>query len=149
MTTSPRLDEFLACARREYRFLVDDFGFAEATQSHNPFEVDYTSDSLLVAVEGINWGFGVQILLTPLRSGSPLRRESVPLWSIARLRSPEELEQSHQMSGQLALLACYAQILRSCASDVLRGDFSIFPVARDVVAQEAARSREPKKPFLP
>lgn len=54
MTTSPPLNEFLECARREYRFLIDEFGFSEATQSQNPFEVDYTSASLLVAVEGIN-----------------------------------------------------------------------------------------------
>ena len=149
MTTSPPLNEFLECARREYRFLIDDFGFAETPQSHNPYEVDYMSDSLLVAVEVINWGFAVQILFAPLRSGAALRRDAVPLWAIAQLRCPQELEQSHRVSGQLALLACYARMLRLCASDVLRGDFTIFPAALDVIAHEAARSREPKKPFLP
>jgi hypothetical protein len=104
MTTSSPLNEFLECARREYRLLIDDFGLAETPQTHNPFEVDYTSTALLVAVEGINWGFGVQILFTPLRSGSAGRRESVQSWAIVQFRCSQELEQSHRVSGQLALL---------------------------------------------
>lgn len=149
MTINPPLNEFLECARREYRFLVDEFGYSEVAQSRNHFEVDYVNSTLLVSVEGINWGFGVQILLTPLRSGVAQHGEAVPLWCIAQLRCPVELEQSHHISGQLPLLASYARILRSCATDVLRGDLGIFPRARAVIDQEAARSRELKKSFLP
>ena len=149
MTKSPTLKEFLECAQQEYRFLVDEFGFSESCQSANPFEVDYRSSRLQVAVEGINWGFAVQILLTPIQSGSVQPLDEVPLWAIARLRCPDELEQVFHVSEQLAQLRSYAWILRTHAGDVLRGDFTILAAARSVVVDERARSREPKKPHLP
>jgi hypothetical protein len=144
--TIPPSNEFSERARREYRFLVDEFGYSEVPESSNPFEVGYVNPTLLVSIEGINWGFGIHILFTPVRSGSDQLGETVPLWAIAQVRCPVELEKSRHVAGQLALLSCYSRLLRECATDVLQGDLSIFPAARAILEQEAARSREPKKP---
>jgi hypothetical protein len=148
MTKNPTLQEFLGCARQEYRFLIDEFGFSESMNAANPFEVDYSNSVLRVTVEGINWGYGVQVLLIPFRAGSARIQESVPLWAIAQLRCPTDLDQVQRDSGQLAQLRSYAQILRASANDVLRGDFTIFPAAAAVVAGEPP-SKEPKKSYLP
>jgi hypothetical protein len=154
MTYSPTSSEFLECAQREFQFLVGEFGFTVSIPpspggGFGQFEVIYHSRHLDVSVAGINWGFGVQVILTPFESGSVHPLERVPFWAIAQLRCPDELQQAHQVSGQLAQLQAYACLLHTYGADVLRGDFTILPSANAVVAEEAARSREPKKGYLP
>ncbi len=154
MTYSPTSSEFLECAQREFHFLVSEFGFTVSIPpspggGFGQFEVIYHSRRLDVSVAGINWGFGVQVLLTPFEQGSVDPLERVPFWAIARLRCPDELEKWHQVSGQLAKMQSYAHLLRTYGADILRGDFTILPSANAIVAEEAARSREPKKGYLP
>jgi hypothetical protein len=68
---NPALDDFLRRARHEFHFLVVEFGFQEQTipkrRGGNPYEVRYRSGTTLVIVEGINWGYGVNVLLGPAR----------------------------------------------------------------------------------
>ena len=154
MTPTPTSERFLERVQHEFRFLVEEFGFTKSIPpspggGFGQFEVIFHSRHVDVSVAGINWGYGVQVLLTPFQSGSVYPLEQVPLWAIAQLRCPDELERAHQISGQLAQLEFYALLLHTYGADILRGDFTILPSANAAVAQEAARSREPKKRYLP
>jgi hypothetical protein len=84
MTTSPSLDEFLSTARREFGFLVSEFRFTgqpDLRAYPNPFSVHYVSSSTAVAVDGTQWGFGLQVMLTFL-APPPGFPPSVPLWAM-------------------------------------------------------------------
>lgn len=148
MTTSPLLAEFLSTARREFGFLVSEFGFTEQPDTSpypNPFSVHYATPTTAVSVEGINWGCGVQVMLyavSPLPGIPPY----VPLWALVEHRAPEE---SQSPPGQLAQLAYYACLLRRHGADVLRGTFTAFPDAMRVVDFHAAELAKPKKRKLP
>jgi len=143
VTTCPSLEEFLSTARREFGFLASEFGFTELpdTRVHpNPFCVRYKSQNATVTIDGIQWGFGVQVLLSA-SAGQP----TVPLWAVAESRGLKyELR-----SGQLAQLARDAALLRSAATDILRGDLSSFPAAMRVVDHHAAEATKPKRRILP
>lgn len=145
---SPLLADFLSTARREFSFLVSEFGFTEQLDISpypNPFSVHYATPTTAVAVEGINWGCGVQVMLhavSPLEGIPPY----VPLWALVEHRAPEE---SQPPTGQLAQLSCYASLLRRHAADVLRGTFTAFPGAMRVVDFHAAELAKPKKRKVP
>lgn len=148
MTTSPSLDDFLSTARREFGFLVSDFGFAEHPDRRtyrNPFSVHYESPMTAITVDGLSYGFGLQVLLHHVfpPSGAP---STVPLWALLEHRAPDEAQ---RISGQLLQLALSAALLRAHASDVLRGDFTSFPAAMRVVEHHAAEAAKPKKRKLP
>ena len=148
MTTSPPLADFLSTARREFSFLVSEFGFAEQPDTRpypNSYSVHYATPATAVTVDGINWGFGVQVMLhavSPLPGTPPY----VPLWALVEHRAPDE---SQSPSGQLAQLTYYASLLRRHAADVLRGTFTAFPAAQRVVDFHAAEAAKPKKRKLP
>ena len=148
MTTNPSLEDFLCTARREFGFLTSEFGYTEQpdTRKHpNPFCVCYASSFATVIVEGINWGFGIQVMLNCL---APAARfpSRVPLWAIVELRAPHEGE---TVSGQLEQLAREAFLLRTYAVDVLRGDFTSFPAAKAIIERRAAEAVSPKHHKLP
>jgi hypothetical protein len=65
----------------------------------------------------------------------------VPLWAIIKDRAPHLYEQSAKSPGQLGDIRYYAQALREAASDVLRGDFTVFASAPTAVEAEATQQR--------
>ena len=124
---NPTLDDFLRCARQEFHFLQPDFGFREWTSGRlrvNQFQVRYRNATTLVNVDGINWGYGVNVLLGPRRQ--PLFRpgDTFPLWPIVKLKRPD-LYDRLAVGDQLAQLSTWAAALKECAGEVLRGDFGI------------------------
>ena len=149
VSKSPSLDIFLAAARREFAFLISDFGFTEQplpNASINPFKVVYISDSTRVAIEGINWGVNTQVMLHSL-APAPDAPGRVPLWALVELRAPRDERRSP--NGQIAQLSHDASVLRRYASDVLRGDFSAFPAALRIVEDHAATLSQPGTRQLP
>jgi hypothetical protein len=146
----PSLKQFRAAARREFSFLVSEFRFVEERlpidPKKNPFKVAYTSDTTRVTVQGINWGANVQVMLFAVTPTLNLPAR-VPLWAVIDVRAPNECDLP---AGQIAQLSHNATMLRRYASEVLRGDFSIFPAAQRVVDGNAARlAAKYKVPKLP
>ena len=127
MTTNPTLKEFLAEAKIQFRFLEDEFGFSRVpnNKNENLFLVKYLNQPVQVEVEGVNWGFGLQVILRNL-ARSDHEDSKVPLWAVSRLR---EADHDDGVSGQLQKLAPASKMLRECAIDIISGDCSIFPDA--------------------
>jgi len=125
---NPSLDEFLTCARHEFGFLIAEFGFQEQAlrgdADVNRYQVQYVNAIALVKAEGINWGYGVNVLLGPSRQPISGPEDTFPLWPIVKLRRPD-LYDGLNAGDQLEQLAAHAMALRACAADVLRGSFDI------------------------
>ena len=88
---SPTRQDFLRCARHEFDFLVVEFGFREqALPKHRDnylFQLRYGNATTLVEVEGVNWGYGVNVMVGPRRRSIFQVEDTVPLWPIVKLRS--------------------------------------------------------------
>lgn len=125
---------------------MSEFGYTEQPDRReypNPFCVCFSSPSAAVTVEGIQWGFGVQVILS--HSLPAAYASCVPLWAVAELRRiPWDT-----VSGQLPQLARDAALLRLAAPDILRGDFSSFPEVMRIVEHHAAEAAKPKQRKLP
>jgi hypothetical protein len=147
-THNPTLDEFLRCARREFDFLVSQFGFHEEPVSgrgrSNEYQVRYAARTTRVIVEGVNWGYGVDVRLEPKRQ--PILRSQIrlPLWAIVQRRNPS-LYESLSVGDQLTQLAAQATALLECARDVLGGDFSVRDDVARIVEEAAARERSSER----
>jgi hypothetical protein len=141
---NPTLEDFLRCARQEFHFLVVEFGFKEQRlPSHrdtNQFQVSYRNATTLVEVEGINWGYGVNVLLGPRRKPILRPETTFPLWPIVKLRRPD-LYDALDIGDQLTRLTAWATALRQCAEEVLRGDFSIRAEVKKITEKAASRER--------
>ena len=141
-TQSPVLREFTEAARRHFSFLISEFGFAEAELPNdkdiNEFQVRYRSARVLVTVEGVNWGYGVQVVLSACAPGANKARSEIPLWPIVKLRQPHLYNSLMVADGQLAQLEAYATALRLCAGDILAGDFTISAAAEKLISEEAS-----------
>jgi hypothetical protein len=139
MTTfSPNLQDFLATASNEFQYLLSDYDFSIDPPGVNPYSISFTRDKTTVKVEGINWGAGVNVILSHAN-------ERVPLWAIAQAKGVYE----PPGSGQLEQLKENAALLRSAAEDVLRGSASIFPAAIQAMREANAESSKPKARKLP
>jgi len=121
-TQSPVLREFTDATRRHFSFLISDFGFSEAELPNdkdiNEFQVRYLSARVLVTIEGMNWGYGDQVLLSVREPSANKVRPEIPLWPIVKLRQPDLYKSLMVADGQLAQLEVYATALRLCASDI-------------------------------
>ena len=141
---NPTLEDFLRCARHEFHFLVVEFGFKEQSlprhRDKNQFQVRYRNSTTLVEVEGINWGYGVNVLLGPRRKLIFRSEATFPLWPIVKLRRPD-LYDALDIGDQLSQLTAWAAALRECAEDVLRGDFSIRAEVKKLTEEEGLRGR--------
>jgi hypothetical protein len=141
---SPSLEEFLAHARQAFGFLIEEFSFQEqAVPRHadaNDYQVQYGNATTLVSAEGINWGYGVNVLLGPKRQPIFRRVSPLPLWAIVKLRRPD-LYDGLAIGDQLAQLATHAIALRECAPEVLRGNFRVRTDVERLLEQQKSPER--------
>jgi hypothetical protein len=126
---------FTELCEREFRFLVDEFGFGEPEQEagRSYLAVAYRTDKIGIRVEFEEREQAIWVVLTPLEHGEwpdRFRSRFVYLERLAELRgarlpsggrryplSPDALR--HEVHTQATLLA-------SIARDVLRGDVRIL-----------------------
>lgn len=141
---NPSLDEFLIRARHTFAFLVAEFAFDEQPSPRhtdvNPYQVRYLNATTSATVEGINWGYGVSVLLGPTRRRILRRDDAFPLWPLVKLRRPD-LYRSLWVGDQLEQLAAHAVALRECAAEVLRGDFDIRSEVERLLRQQTPAGR--------
>jgi len=141
---NPSLDEFLTCARHEFGFLIAEFGFQEQVLLGDPdvnrYQARYVNAPALVKVEGINWGYGVNVLLGPSRRPISGPEDTFPLWPIVKLRRPDLYDRLNA-GDQLEQLAAHAMALKACAADVLRGDFGVRAEVDALLEQSLSSAR--------
>ncbi len=143
MTTNPTLEEFQSCTRQEFAFLIDEHGFTEVPtmKDENDFLVRFEKYPVQVNIEGINWGFGVQVMLANLAAGNN-QVAKVPLWAIVEFSEPGALK---HVSDQLQELAILSEAIKIYGANILNGDFSIFPDAYKLMMKIANQEKPERK----
>jgi hypothetical protein len=141
---NPSLEEFLRRARLAFGFLTTEFGFQEQALPRHPdvneYQVRYVNATTLIRVEGINWGYGVNVLLGPKRQPIFRGETTFPLWPIVKLRRPD-LYDALGIGDQLEQLASHAIALRDCGTEVLRGNFDVRAEVERVVEEQGSAAR--------
>jgi len=137
-------DEFLAVARKEFGYLVTDFGFEEDEDRRKhlgPRSICFSSPVAAVTAEGIQVTMNVQVTITCMapEGEEPTR---IPLSTIVDQRAPGARMVAADMLGQLAH---DAGLVRQHASDLLRGGANALSEANRMNEQQA-QSQKLKAP---
>ena len=144
MSNPPTLAEFKEAVRNEFGYLCRDFGFREVEPTlHldvNPFCIWFANATTLVEVEGINWGYGAEVILGSVDSDAEWSAR-IPLWAIIQQKRPDLYHELESSTGQLADIFRAAILLRKAASDVLKGDFTVLRGARSIFEARVIEDR--------
>lgn len=140
-------EEFKDYCRVQFGFLLEEFGFQEEIVSGrfvNPFQVRFVSQTTQIIVEGINHGFGIDVLL-----GTREQYRGFTYADLLAIRNPNfefvVAKPSDTSEIQKPQLEQGAKALREYATDVLNGDFSVFPLLAERVHQREIAYREQQR----
>jgi hypothetical protein len=108
----------------------------------NSFEVRLGNSTTVLVIEGINYGFGVDIRL----ASTDQRHMRFPTYCFDDLLAIRAPEFEHVQPGpddtneiQKRQIDAYADALPKYADDVLHGDFSVFPQLARAIQQRQER----------
>ena len=144
-------DDFIEICEREFKFLVEEFGFkktATKTDADTP-RIRYENSTTMVEA-GVEWReqyFYVAIgrrdrKKTKVKDRMPRPEDELVTFNLEdllTLRVPGYIVSPGYFGQKLArkdierIMRKYAQSLREHAADVLQGDFSIFPELEKIV----------------
>jgi hypothetical protein len=143
----PNQQEFVNAIRAEFRFLVTDYGFAEPDERTdpypNPYSVLYRKAPIEILVEGISYGCGTDVEIRIRKDALGKEQDRFSAGWLTQIRRPVFLvPEFPSKRGQLLQLPKLAYRLKSVADDILRGDLSILPQVRDVIAKARAEGEK-------
>lgn len=117
----PTLEEFLACCRSEFEFLIGEHGFAPWTppEDYNRFSACFRKGELGVDVYGENYGENAACDLVR-------GEDRLFLGMLIPAEARAARGRKRRRPGQLDQVRNLAALLRLHASDFLRGDLSRF-----------------------
>ena len=141
----PSREQFISKVEQEFSYLVNEFAFcreATAIGSHN-LQVAYSSPRTRVVVEGTNWGLNTRVALG--RSSPNTRFDNFDLDDLIELRGGTDESRPaegtiEKGSTQLEQIPYYARVLKTIGTDILRGDFTVFPELQAKVDERARSS---------
>jgi hypothetical protein len=108
---------FQIICQRAFGFLVEELGFEQDPEPADPYLVVYRRRDWTVVVEGLSYG-GITELCVIDPAG-----HFVDLARMVERRDPELLDFCRFAAGQREQIPVYAEALRKCAVDILRGDY--------------------------
>jgi hypothetical protein len=134
------LNQFRNYGRRAFRFLIEEYGYSEAPLPEgefvNQYMVCFSNGVTWIGVEGINWGFGIDIRLASHNPGL-MQYPTYCLDDLLALRDPGFMpitaKPTDKRDIQKSQMDQYADALRQHADDILRGDFSVFPQLAEAI----------------
>jgi hypothetical protein len=152
---TPDQQELVAAIHAEFQFLVNDYGFAVLAKRldpyPNPYSVLYRKPPIEILVEGTSYGTGMAIEFLAGTNASGKEQDRFSLGWLTQIRRPDLLAlEFPDKRGQLLELPKLARELKEVADDVLRGDLSILPQIRDMIAKARieGEKNEAQREFL-
>ena len=131
------IERFRKASRGAFLPVLERYGFKEEAlpkiQYINEYQVRWANDTTMIIVEGINWGMNIDVRLASLDE-SIMDYETYAFDDLLALRNPGFV----QSDGQHAQMAQYANQLAENATDVLSGDFRVFPKLAAAIRRRAA-----------
>lgn len=142
------IDEFFEIGEKEFRFLVDEFGFKKKANKTDVevYRLHYETKTTAVEI-GFEWRDQYINVLLGRRDKKPPERMPRPedellafsLEDLLKLRTGKYAIDQDRFGKALTrkdikeILNTYARGLREHGTDVLQGDFSIFPELEKIV----------------
>jgi hypothetical protein len=126
--------EYRKYGRQAFRFLVKEYRYSDVPPPKgkhvNEYMVCFSNGMTWVGVEGIHWGFNIDVRLAS-HDSSLMRYPTYCFGDLLALRDPGftliTAKPTDTRDVQKIQMDQYAAALRQYADDVLRGDFSVFP----------------------
>ena len=145
MAKQTEVEKFRKLCRREFRFLENEFDFVvrklPINEIINQYQVQYNNETTFVAVVGVNWGTGINVRIGRVEPEAWETYEDYDLEDLIKiccadlsLIGPDGFGTSNDQAFQLKH---YANALKKCADDVLRGEFAIFPKLHEAIELRA------------
>ena len=140
------VEEFREYGRQAFRFLIEEYGFREVPPPKDKFVNEYmvcfSNGVTWIGVEGINWGFGIDVRLAS-HDAAQMKYPTYCFQDLLNLRSPNfplpAAKPTDTREIQKAQLDQYAAALRIHAKDVLLGDFAIFPKLAEAITNRGGQ----------
>jgi hypothetical protein len=142
------IDEFFEIGEKEFRFLVDEFGFKKRANKTDVevYRLPYENGTTKVEI-GLEWRDQYVYVLLGRRDVKKPRRLPRPedkliafnLEDLLKLRTGKYAIDEDRFGKALTrkdikeLLSTYARGLREHAADILQGDFTVFPELEKIV----------------
>jgi len=126
----PSEEEFKDAARREFGFLKSEFAFKESQspfKDKNPYSIFLHHKNAFVYIEGLSYGYSLGVQIGKLGILGNVK-ERFSLDYVVGLRRADLLEPKFPAKrGQIEQMKSAAFLLKECANDFLKGDFSTLP----------------------
>ena len=140
------VEQFRKYGRQAFRFLVEEYGFRETALPDakfvNEYMVCFSNGVTWVGVEGINYGFGIDVRLAS-HDVAHMKYPTYCFQDLIDLHSPAfplpTAKRTDTREIQKSLMDHYAAALRIHAEDVLLGDFSVFPQLAEAITSRGGR----------
>jgi hypothetical protein len=147
---TPGREELLAAMRREFAFLIPEYGYVELVERPerytNPYSILFRRAPVEVLVEGISYGGGTTIAFRIRNDVTQPPTDQFCISWLAAIRRPDlQVPVFPDQRGQLLQLPKLAFELRAVADDLLRGDLSLLPQVRSAIAKAQAEGQEAEK----
>jgi hypothetical protein len=138
MAGRPTLEQFTEIARREFAFLVSEFGLCEEpvpdSKLENRFQVRFVGPACRVSVEGRSFGVAVGVKFQRLGGGHANLSEILPVECQA------EAEPLRHPGDQRELLRIAALLVRRHAGAAIRAEPEVYQAAEAIRAETLRKS---------
>lgn len=127
-------DEFRRHAREHFDFLVSDYDFRESRlpdqEFRNEYQVIYEKPSLIILIEGINFGYNISVRFLP-QEHADLKHRAYNLFMLKKTKNleidyPAPLEGPVTDDIQLKQMKICSNVLIHETSDLLLGNYSLL-----------------------
>jgi hypothetical protein len=140
------VEQFRDHGRLAFRFLIEEFGFREVPLPEgkfvNQYMVCFSNGVTWVGVEGISWGFGIDVRLAS-HDVAHMRYPTYCFQDLIEIRSAgfpfPTAKPTDTPEVQKTQMDWYAAALRIHAKDVLRGDFAVFPQLAEAITNRGGQ----------
>ncbi|BBO87012.1 hypothetical protein [Desulfosarcina ovata] len=137
------LQHFRSVCRREFQFLIDEFGFASAPLPKgkyvNQFQFRLSNGAITLVVEGVSYGMDAMVSLEDKHDRSVGVRCLVPGWKPFAKRKKKKKKNILNQDQQIARSAV---LLKDHGTDILNGDLERFNKIGDRINHIMQRFKE-------
>jgi len=146
-------NEFKIACRKFFSFLIENYNFREEPLPKekyiNEFQVRFITAKTRISIEGINWGFNIDIRISSINPDE-MKHKSYCFNDLLALRNakveyPEPRGKTLSGEIQIKQMQAYATALKKYAEDILQDDHTIFPSLAECIDKRVIEFKKEQK----
>ena len=146
-------NEFKISCRKFFSFLIEYYNFREEPLPKekyiNEFQVRFITAKTRISIEGINWGFNIDIRISSTNPDE-MKHKSYCFADLLALRNakvdyPESKGKTLSGEIQIKQMQVYATALKKYAEDILQDDHTIFPSLAECIDKRVIEFKKEQK----